>query len=92
MGDLFDFWFEYKNTIPKGFIRFIGKIAELIDQGITVHIFTGNHDMWMFDYFEKELGIKIIREPINKEINGKKFHIGLFRFNRCFFYLPYRLY
>ena len=76
VGDIFDFWFEYKNTIPKGHIRFIGKIAELVDKGIEIHMFTGNHDMWMFDYFEKELGIKIIREPINKEINGKKFHIG----------------
>jgi UDP-2,3-diacylglucosamine hydrolase len=76
VGDIFDFWFEYKNTIPKGHIRFIGKIAELVDKGIEIHMFTGNHDMWMFDYFEKELGIQIIREPINKEINGKKFHIG----------------
>ncbi|MBK7182209.1 MAG: UDP-2,3-diacylglucosamine diphosphatase [Bacteroidetes bacterium] len=76
MGDLFDFWFEYKHAAPKGFIRILGKIAELTDSGIPVTIFTGNHDMWMFDYLPKEIGVKIYREPIEKEYNGKKFYLG----------------
>ena len=55
VGDIFDFWFEYKYTVPKGCIRFLGKIAELIDLGVKIHFFTGNHDMWMFDYLKEEL-------------------------------------
>lgn len=54
VGDIFDFWFEYKHAIPKGFVRLQGKIAELTDKGIEIHFFTGNHDMWMFSYHEKE--------------------------------------
>lgn len=76
VGDLFDFWFEYKHAIPKGFVRLQGKIAELTDSGIPVHVFTGNHDMFIFDYIPKELGVKIYREPIIREYNGKKFFIG----------------
>lgn len=76
VGDIFDFWFEYKHAIPKGFVRIQGKIAELVDSGIPVYFFTGNHDMWMFDYFEKELGVKIYREPIHRTYNGKKLLIG----------------
>lgn len=76
LGDIFDFWFEYKHAIPKGFIRLQGKLAEITDAGIPVIFFTGNHDMWMFDYFTKELNIPILRDPISTEIGGKKFHIG----------------
>ena len=76
VGDLFDFWFEYKYTVPKGCIRFLGKIAELVEHGIQFHLFTGNHDMWMFDYLEKEFGITINRKPITKKINDKIFLIG----------------
>lgn len=76
VGDLFDFWFEYKSVIPKGFIRLQGKIAEITDSGIPVYFFTGNHDMWMFNYFEKELGIAMYRSPVKREYNGKKFYIG----------------
>ncbi|HLV41739.1 MAG TPA: UDP-2,3-diacylglucosamine diphosphatase [Brumimicrobium sp.] len=76
VGDIFDFWFEYKHAIPKGFVRLQGKIAELTDQGIPVHFFTGNHDMWMFGYHEKELGIKMHREPFVFEAQGKKIYIG----------------
>ncbi|GAA4827206.1 UDP-2,3-diacylglucosamine diphosphatase [Algivirga pacifica] len=76
MGDLFDFWFEFATVIPKGFIRFQGKLAELTDQGIPITFFTGNHDMWMFDYFTKELGIEIIREPIDISIGEKLFYLG----------------
>ncbi len=76
LGDIFDFWFEYKYAVPKGYIRLLGKLAELREMGIEIIFFTGNHDMWMFTYFEEELGIPIIREPIIKEINGKRFFIG----------------
>lgn len=76
VGDLFDFWYEYKTVVPKGFVRFQAKIAELCDNGIQVHVFIGNHDMWMFNYFEDELGVKMHRKPISKEWNGKKFFIG----------------
>lgn len=76
MGDLFDFWFEYKHTVPKGFVRLLGKIAEIVDSGIPVTLFTGNHDMWMFDYLPQELGVTIFREPVIREYNGKKFYLG----------------
>lgn len=76
VGDIFDFWFEYKHAIPKGFVRLQGKIAQLTDAGIPVHFFTGNHDMWMFDYFPKELGVSLYRESIEREWNGKQFLIG----------------
>jgi UDP-2,3-diacylglucosamine hydrolase len=64
MGDIFDFWFEYKYAIPRGFIRLQGKLAELADAGISIYFFTGNHDMWMFDYFPKELGVTIYYDPV----------------------------
>ena len=76
MGDMFDFWFEYKYTAPKGYIRLLAKIAELTDAGIPITFFTGNHDMWMFDYLPKEIGITIYREPITRVFNGKKFFLG----------------
>ncbi|MDX1683911.1 MAG: UDP-2,3-diacylglucosamine diphosphatase [Saprospiraceae bacterium] len=76
VGDMFDFWFEYRKVVPKGFFRLLGKLAELRDEGIPLHIFTGNHDMWMFDYLEEELDLKINRQPIEAEYNGKKFLIG----------------
>ncbi|MFN3839367.1 MAG: UDP-2,3-diacylglucosamine diphosphatase [Cyclobacteriaceae bacterium] len=76
MGDIFDFWFEYKHAIPKGFIRLQGKLAELRDAGIPIIFFTGNHDMWMFDYFPKELDIPIYRQPIVLEYNQQKLLIG----------------
>src|SRR5690606_13333934 len=61
VGDLFDVWFEYKTVVPKGFTRFLGKLAELSDQGIIIEVFTGNHDLWMLNYFETELNIKVHR-------------------------------
>ncbi len=76
LGDMFDFWFEYKRAIPKGFIRFQGKLAELSDAGIPITFYTGNHDMWLFDYFPNELNIPIIREPTSLTIGKKHFHIG----------------
>ncbi len=76
VGDIFDFWFEYKRSIPKGFSRFQGKIAELTDQGIPVLFFTGNHDIWMFDYFEDELGVSIHRQPELFTFNEKRILVG----------------
>ena len=76
VGDIFDFWFEYKKAIPKGFARFQGKIAELTDSGIAVIFFTGNHDLWMSDYLPTELGIKLFTKPEQFVFNNKKFFIG----------------
>ncbi|GHA70672.1 UDP-2,3-diacylglucosamine diphosphatase [Pontibacter akesuensis] len=76
VGDIFDFWFEYRHAIPKGFIRLQGKLAELTDAGIPIYFFTGNHDMWMFNYFPEELNIPIVREPISTRIGNKTFYIG----------------
>lgn len=76
VGDLFDFWWEYKYTVPKGTVRLLGKIAEFTDAGIPVHFFVGNHDLWMKDYFVKELGVSVHHESIERNFGGKKFHIG----------------
>jgi len=76
VGDVFDFWFEYSTVIPKGYVRILGKLAELTDAGIPIYFFIGNHDMWMFKYFEEELGIPTYRQPILREIKGKQFFIG----------------
>jgi len=76
VGDLFDFWYEHRYTIPKGSVRLQGKIAEITDSGIPVHFFVGNHDIWMKDYFEKELNVTIHRNPITKTYNNKVFYIG----------------
>ena len=76
VGDIFDFWFEYKQAIPKGFVRLQGKIASFTDAGIPVHLFTGNHDMWIFDYLPKELGVTLHREPVERNFFGKLLLIG----------------
>ncbi len=76
LGDLFDFWFEYKTVVPKGFVRVLGKLAELKDAGIEIHFFVGNHDLWMNDYFETELQIPVYREPKEFKFNNKTFLIG----------------
>lgn len=76
LGDIFDFWFEYKNAIPKGYIRLQGKFAELRDDGIPISFFTGNHDMWMFGYFKDELGIEIYRGPKILQIGQHRLLIG----------------
>lgn len=76
VGDLFDFWYEYKSVVPKGYVRLLGKLAWLTDNGIPVHFFVGNHDMWMNGYFEKELGIPVYFEEKDYIINGKKFLVG----------------
>ncbi len=76
LGDIFDYWFEYKWAVPKGHVRLLGKLAELSDSGISMHYFTGNHDMWMFGYFPTELNIPVYRKPVSREMNGKKFFIA----------------
>ncbi len=76
VGDVFDFWFEYKHAIPKGFSRLQGKLAELSDAGIPIVLFTGNHDMWMRQYFADEMGIPVYREPRRYQLGTKQFLIG----------------
>jgi UDP-2,3-diacylglucosamine hydrolase len=71
MGDVFDFWFEYKFVIPKGYVRLLGKIAEVTDSGIPVHLFRGNHDIWAFNYLHTELGVQLHRKPVVREFDGK---------------------
>lgn len=76
VGDMFDFWFEYKYVTPKGYVRLLGKLAEITDSGIPVHFFVGNHDMWMRGYFEQELNIPVYFEPKSFTFNNKRFYIG----------------
>lgn len=76
LGDIFDFWFEYKYVVPKGYVRLLGKLAELTDAGITVNFFTGNHDMWIKSYFKDELNLRIYKNPLICEYNNKNFFIA----------------
>ena len=76
MGDVFDFWFEYKTVIPKGFVRLLGKLAEITDSGVPVHLFRGNHDVWAFDYLKKEVGIQLHRNPQVRIYNDKSFYLA----------------
>ncbi|NOR73921.1 MAG: UDP-2,3-diacylglucosamine diphosphatase, partial [Draconibacterium sp.] len=76
LGDIFDFWWEYKKVVPRGFTRILGRIADLADSGVNVHFFTGNHDLWAFEYLTEELGVKIHHNEIIKEIKGKKFFLA----------------
>lgn len=75
LGDVFDFWFEYKTVVPKGYTRLFGKLAELSDTGIEIHFFKGNHDMWVLDYFEKELGLQIHSNELTFEWANKRFYL-----------------
>ena len=76
LGDLFDFWFEYKTVVPKGFVRTLGKLAEITDAGIPIYFFTGNHDLWMNGYFEEELNIPVFHKPEQFLLNETLFFIG----------------
>ena len=76
LGDMFDFWYEFKLVVPKGYTRFLGKISELTDMGVEVHFFIGNHDIWCGDYLEKECGVTIHRQPLTCEIYGKEFFLA----------------
>jgi UDP-2,3-diacylglucosamine hydrolase len=76
LGDIFDYWFEYRKVVPRGFTRLLGKISEITDSGIPVYFFTGNHDVWVFDYLPSETGLQVFRKPLKLNINGKKFFIA----------------
>lgn len=76
LGDMFDYWYEYKYVVPKGHTRFLGKLAELADSGVEIHIFIGNHDIWMFDYLPSEIGAVIHREPLTVDLLGKRFFLA----------------
>ena len=76
LGDMFDFWYEHKYTVPKGYTRFLGKLSELTDMGVEVHFFTGNHDIWAYSYLEEECGVIMHRKPINTDIYGKVFYLA----------------
>lgn len=76
VGDMFDFWYEYKKVVPKGYVRLLGKLAELSDAGVQLHFFVGNHDMWMKEYFQQELNMPVYYEPKEFKRSGKKFLIG----------------
>ena len=76
LGDMFDFWYEHKYTVPKGYTRFLGKLSELTDMGVEVHFFTGNHDIWAYSYLEEECGVIMHRKPITTDIYGKVFYLA----------------
>lgn len=76
LGDMFDFWYEFKHVVPKGYTRFLGKLSELTDRGVEVHFFTGNHDLWCGDYLTEECGVIIHRHPLTTEIFGKEFFLS----------------
>jgi len=98
LGDVFDFWFEYRMVVPKGHVRLLGKICELTDNGVEVHFFTGNHDMWCHDYFERECGMIMHREPVTLSFGDQTFYLGhgdglgdpdpKFKFIRAIFHSP----
>lgn len=76
LGDIFDFWFEYKHVVPRGFVRFLGKVGELADAGIDIHFFAGNHDLWYKDYFTTNLGVRVHHGPRQMEFFGKKYYLA----------------
>jgi UDP-2,3-diacylglucosamine hydrolase len=76
LGDVFDMWFEYGQVIPKGHVRLLGRLAELADSGVPIHYFTGNHDMWVYDYLPNEIGMTLHRDPIRTDLKGKRFLLG----------------
>lgn len=76
LGDMFDFWYEYKYAVPKGYTRFLGKLSELTDMGVEVHFFTGNHDIWMYGYLEEECGVIIHTKPTTVDIYDKVFYMA----------------
>jgi UDP-2,3-diacylglucosamine hydrolase len=76
VGDMFDFWYEYRTVVPRGYVRLLGKLAQITDAGIPIHFFVGNHDMWMRNYFQQELNIPVYFEPKTFEFNNKKFYVG----------------
>lgn len=76
VGDLFEFWFEWAEVVPRGYVRFFGKLAEIADAGVPIHVFTGNHDMWINDYLEREIGVTMHRRPLRTNLLGHEVLIG----------------
>ena len=76
LGDIFDYWFEYRYVVPKGFVRFLGKLATLADRGVEIHFLVGNHDIWMFDYLEKEIGATVHHDPVEVDLLGRRFYLA----------------
>ena len=76
LGDIFDFWHEYKHVVPRGFVRFLGKLAEVSDKGIKVHFFTGNHDIWLYDYLKTEIGLSVYKRSLTRTYDGRKFFLS----------------
>ena len=76
LGDIFDFWFEYHRVVPQGFVRSLGRLAELSDRGVRITFYTGNHDMWCYDYFERECRIEIVKSPRIESVGGLKLHLA----------------
>lgn len=76
LGDVFDFWFEYTHAVPRGYTRLLGKLAELSDQGVNIHMFTGNHDLWIKDYFPTEIGAQVYYEPIMRDFFGETYYLA----------------
>lgn len=76
MGDMFDYWFEYRYVVPRGFTRFLGKLSELTDAGVEVNFFIGNHDIWVTDYLQTECGVNVFKQPLVKDFGGKKFFLA----------------
>ena len=76
LGDVFDYWWEYKEVVPRGYTRLLGKLSELTDSGLPIHFFIGNHDIWTFGYLEEEVGLKVHREPLRTELQGKRMFLG----------------
>ena len=76
LGDTFDYWYEYRKVVPRGFVRFLGKLAQLSDEGVEIHLFTGNHDVWIFDYLPAEIGVTIHRNTLLKQWHDKTFLLG----------------
>jgi UDP-2,3-diacylglucosamine hydrolase len=76
LGDIFDFWFEYRHAVPKGYVRLLGRLADMSDSGIPLHIFTGNHDLWMRGYLEKELNAIVHKKPVIRQFGDKKFYLA----------------
>lgn len=76
LGDMFDFWNEYRYVVPKGYSRFLGKLSELTDNGVEVHFFAGNHDLWTYGYLEEECGVIVHKAPVTTEIYGKVFFLA----------------
>jgi len=76
VGDVLDYWYEYKNVVPRGYVRFLGKLAELADRGVKITWITGNHDVWLFDYLRDEIGLRVSTEPITEQIDGARFFLS----------------